>query len=371
MNTIKICIKNKIPRLSASSCSEIISDNTGYKIIFEFDSEWDNLTTKTVYIVRGDGTYTTALLRDTNECSVPLVNNTRSLYIGVASGNIKTTCPCIIKVKSSIREAMGVEVPEPSTEVYDQIMEMLNEISSEKIPEEKIKKSVFEYLDENDMEIIPGYTYCPEVSKDGWLTWTNDGNLENPTPVNIKGPQGDKGDTGARGPQGEKGDTGATGSQGLQGPQGEKGDAGNTGPKGDKGDTGAAGKDGTTFTPSVSAAGVISWTNNGGLSNPTPVNIKGPQGDKGDTGAQGPKGDKGEAGTGATDEQIAASVENYFVKNPVEGGTNFETDETLRFVEGKLSVNTADSVEADNSLPITSAAVYTTVGNIDSILKTI
>ena len=55
----------------------------------------------------------------------------------------------------------------------------------------------------------------------------------------------------------------------------------------------------------------------------------------------------------------------------VESGTNFETDETLRFVEGKLSVNTADSVEADNSLPITSAAVYTTVGNIDSILKTI
>lgn len=45
---------------------------------------------------------------------------------------------------------------------------------------------------------------------------------------------------------------------------------------------GAAGKDGTTFTPSVSADGTLSWTNNGGLDNPDPVNIKGPQGDPGD-----------------------------------------------------------------------------------------
>jgi len=35
---------------------------------------------------------------------------------------------------------------------------------------------------------------------------------------------------------------------------------------------------GTTFTPAVSAEGVISWTNDGGLGNPTSVNIKGIQG---------------------------------------------------------------------------------------------
>lgn len=44
---------------------------------------------------------------------------------------------------------------------------------------------------------------------------------------------------------------------------------------------GGAGEPGTTFTPSVSEAGVISWTNDGGLDNPAPVNIKGPKGDKG------------------------------------------------------------------------------------------
>lgn len=38
---------------------------------------------------------------------------------------------------------------------------------------------------------------------------------------------------------------------------------------------------GTTFTPSVSAAGIISWTNDGGQTNPASVNIKGNKGDQG------------------------------------------------------------------------------------------
>ena len=61
-----------------------------------------------------------------------------------------------------------------------------------------------------------------------------------------------------------------------------------------------------TFTPSVSADGTLSWTNNKGLTNPEPVNIKGPQGETGPQGPQGPKGDTGPQGpkgdTGATGE---------------------------------------------------------------------
>ena len=40
----------------------------------------------------------------------------------------------------------------------------------------------------------------------------------------------------------------------------------------------AKGEPGVTFTPSVSEDGFISWTNNGNLSNPQPVSIKGPSG---------------------------------------------------------------------------------------------
>ena len=41
---------------------------------------------------------------------------------------------------------------------------------------------------------------------------------------------------------------------------------------------GLPGVDGVTFTPSVSEAGVISWTNDGEEENPDPVNIMGPTG---------------------------------------------------------------------------------------------
>ena len=50
------------------------------------------------------------------------------------------------------------------------------------------------------------------------------------------------------------------------------------------------------FIPSVSAAGVLSWTNKAGLANPASVNIKGAKGDKGDTGAQGIQGIQGPRG---------------------------------------------------------------------------
>lgn len=47
-------------------------------------------------------------------------------------------------------------------------------------------------------------------------------------------------------------------------------------------------------------------------------------------------------------------------------------DETLSLSpQGRLSVNTAKDAEQDNTLPITSAAVYAEIGNIDALLQTI
>lgn len=51
--------------------------------------------------------------------------------------------------------------------------------------------------------------------------------------------------------------------------------------------SGLQGADGTTFYPSVSDTGVLSWTNDGGKANPKPVALKGPKG------ATGPKGKDG------------------------------------------------------------------------------
>lgn len=134
---------------------------------------------------------------------------------------------------------------------------------------------------------------------DGYIQYSNDGGATWENLIALSELKGEKGDTGATGPQGKPGERGPQGETGPQGPQGStgpQGPAGPEGPEGPKGATGPAGPDGapgkdgspgkdgapgadgTTFTPSVSAAGDLSWTNDGGKANPAPVNIKGPPG---------------------------------------------------------------------------------------------
>lgn len=50
------------------------------------------------------------------------------------------------------------------------------------------------------------------------------------------------------------------------------------GADGTNGTNGTNGANGVTFTPTVTSAGLIFWTNDGGLPNPSSVNIKGPTG---------------------------------------------------------------------------------------------
>lgn len=54
------------------------------------------------------------------------------------------------------------------------------------------------------------------------------------------------------------------------------------------------------------------------------------------------------------------------------GGTGgYTIGDGLKVENGKLSVDIATSAEQDNTKPITSGAVYTTVGNINALLATI
>ena len=58
-------------------------------------------------------------------------------------------------------------------------------------------------------------------------------------------------------------------------------------------------------------------------------------------------------------------------ENVSEAAKKFTTDDTLVFEDNKLSVNTADNINENNTLPITAAAVYETVGNIEVLLQQI
>lgn len=70
----------------------------------------------------------------------------------------------------------------------------------------------------------------------------------------------------------------------------------------------------------------------------------------------------GSGGGGSADVPIASDA----VAGIIRVGENLKIDEN-----GVLSVDTATAVEEDNTRPVTSAAVQTTVGNIEALLKTI
>ena len=162
--------------------------------------------------------------------------------------------------------------------------------------------------------VANGVTFTPAVSAEGVISWTNDGGLTNPDPVNIKGPTGATGATGPAGARGPKGDNGATGAQGVQGPRGVKGDTGAQGPQGAQGPRGAQGPKGDTGeTPVITASASVSQGDPDENPSCTVIktgtnvapnfafvfeNIKGDKGDTGATGATGPQGPEGPAGMG-------------------------------------------------------------------------
>lgn len=188
----------------------------------------------------------------------------------------------------------------------------------QKIPGKGLSSNDFtnEYIKKiNQMgEAKRGFTFTPSVSEEGIISWENDGELENPAPVNIKGPQG------------EIGPQGIQGIQGPQGPQGEKGEIGNgiesitIFDKLQYGNVYSINftdgtqklieiKDGATYIPTVDSDGNLSFENTQKLPNPPTVNIMGPQGPQGEQGIQGPQGERGDKGdTGPANQLSIGSV---------------------------------------------------------------
>lgn len=50
------------------------------------------------------------------------------------------------------------------------------------------------------------------------------------------------------------------------------------------------------------------------------------------------------------------------------GAVPYKIGDGLKVVNSTLMVDTADAVEQDNTLPVTSAAVYVEIGNIEALL---
>lgn len=152
-----------------------------------------------------------------------------------------------------------------------------------------------------------GVTYTPVVDANGVISWTNDGNLPNPKPRNITGPQGQPGQNGAHGTPG------------------------------------APGADG--FSPTVEVEEVESGHK---------ITITDKNGDKTFYVMDG-------SGSSGGEEESGGSLPS--------GGT--AGDILTKTASGAAWVTPASNLDGDNTRPITAAAVNTIVGNIDALLATI
>ena len=138
------------------------------------------------------------------------------------------------------------------------------------------------------------------------------------------------------------------------------------------------GKDGVTFYPTVSAAGIISWTNNGGLKNPTPISIMGPQG------PAGPQGIAGEAGQNGKDGVSIFSVtkkaeDNNIVIITLTDTTVYEIE--IPTVQGEAGKDGQDGKDGSDYIltdadkeeiaEIATASLSSEIGDIGAILDEI
>lgn len=121
MPVINVKIRDKV-----ATCAEgrIVCGNADYTIDFDFDAEWAAYEAKTARFSYG-GKYVDQVFTGT-VCPVPVVYNTAFLSVGVFAGDLRTTTPVLIDCDRSIRCADGAPV-EPTADVYDQIMELLNQ----------------------------------------------------------------------------------------------------------------------------------------------------------------------------------------------------------------------------------------------------
>lgn len=217
-----------------------------------------------------------------------------------------------------------------------------------------------------------GYTFTPSVSASGDLSWTNNGNLNNPSAVNIKGPTGATffPSVSADGLLSWSNDGGKANpaSVNIRGPVGycfipavsaegvlsftNNGNLENPAPVRVKG---------TTFTPSISEDGIISFTNDGGLENPAPVSVKGPAG----TGIN-PKGVWNENTTYAIHDMVRGNSATWISKSDGNAGNALPVlpeEENEWWYLNQKDGSVISSVEKTGSAGLTDTYTITTSTN--------
>ena len=99
MRILHIAVNNKIATYTARD-GHIVCGNSDYSLKFIFDSEWSAHATKTARFIWRDMYFDVIFTGD--ECSVPVINDTDEVTVGVYAGDLATTTPAVIPCERSI-----------------------------------------------------------------------------------------------------------------------------------------------------------------------------------------------------------------------------------------------------------------------------
>ena len=113
---------------TANPTQKIVCDNTKYKVIFHFDSSWDDMPVKTARFIYNDNVVDIPI--DGTEVPIPRIVDATILSIGVYADNIQTSSPAIIECVQSILGKFGTP-PAPTDDVYNTIIALINKMSME------------------------------------------------------------------------------------------------------------------------------------------------------------------------------------------------------------------------------------------------
>lgn len=166
----------------------------GRQMRLEFSSEWEGLN-KTAVFSNGEITRDAVCSGDT--VTIPaevLTQPLKKLLIGVygVSGGGAVAIPTV-RVDGPVilpgADPSGDPGLDPELPIWSQIQAQIGDLDDLNT---QARDTLVDAINEamTVAEGITGTTFTPRVSLEGVITWTNDGNLANPEPVNIMGPQG-------------------------------------------------------------------------------------------------------------------------------------------------------------------------------------
>ena len=123
--TFTVKVRGKIA--AAEYTEPYVCDNSDYEIEFDFSEEWQVYELKTARFAYGGKMQD--IIFEGSRCGVPRMSGICSFKVGVFAGDLSTTTPAYIEARASILSEGGTPAA-PAPDVYDQLMQRMNEIEA-------------------------------------------------------------------------------------------------------------------------------------------------------------------------------------------------------------------------------------------------